>query len=214
MNWTRNWKDEATNFVAMQMIKNIYVKSKRAGERVYASLKQFLETKLKLKVNDEKSAVALVEERKFLGYRLLNDGKLTIAPKTLERAKDKIRRLTQRNRGRSLDQVIRELNSYLNGWLNYFKLAHAKSLMGKLDSWIRRKLRCYKLNQRKRGPSIAKLLMSLGIDEIKSRKLGSSGKGWWRLSRTQVVHRALNNDWFKQKGLINLQETWVRLLNT
>lgn len=193
---------------------NIYVRSKRAGERVYASLKQFLETKLKLKVNDEKSALALVEERKFLGYRLLNDGKLTIAPKTLERAKDKIRRLTQRNRGRSLDQVLRELNSYLNGWLNYFKLAHAKSLMGKLDSWIRRKLRCYKLNQRKRGPSIAKLLMSLGIDEIKSRKLGSSGKGWWRLSRTQAVHRALNNDWFKQKGLINLQETWVRLLNT
>lgn len=193
---------------------NIYVKSKRAGERVYKSVKLFLEKKLRLKVNDEKSAVAPVRERKFLGYRLLNDGKLTIAPKTLERAKDKIRQLTQRNRGRSLEQVIGELNSYLNGWLNYFKLASAKSLMGDLDSWIRRKLRCYKLKQKKRGSSIAKLLLSLGIHAEEACKIGSSGKGWWRLSLTQAIHRALNNEWFKQKGLINLQETWVRLLNT
>lgn len=192
---------------------NIYVKSRLAGERVYQSIKLFLEKRLKLKVNDEKSAVAPVRERKFLGYRILNDGTLTIAPKTLERAKDKIRKLTQRNRGRSMELVITELNSYLNGWINYFKLASAKSLMGELDSWIRRKLRCYKLVQRKQGTSITKLLMSLGIGAEEAYKIGSSGKGWWRLSLTQAVHRALDKAWFKQKGLINLQDTWVRLLN-
>lgn len=192
---------------------NIYVKSKRAGERVYKSVKQFLETRLKLKVNDEKSAVAPVRERKFLGYRILNDGKLTIAPKTMERAKDKIRQLTRRNRGRSLEQVIEELNSYLGGWLNYFRLAEAKSLLESLDSWIRRKLRCYKLKQKKRGSSIIKLLMSLGVSEKEARGIGSSGKGWWRLSLTQAVHRALDNAWFKDQGLINLKDRWAELLN-
>lgn len=193
---------------------NTYVRSKRAGERVYASIKLFLEKKLKLKVNEEKSAVAPVRERKFLGYRLLNDGKLTIAPKTLERLKDKIRQLTKRNRGRSLEQVIGELNSYLNGWINYFRLASAKSLLVDMDSWIRRKLRCYKLKQKKRGSSIIKLLMGLGVSEKEARQIGSSGKGWWRLSLTYAVHRALDNEWFKQQGLINLQDIWLRLLNT
>lgn len=193
---------------------NIYVKSKRAGERVYASIKQFLETKLKLKVNEEKSAVARVYDRKFLGYRLLNDGRLTVAPKSMQRVRDKIRKLTQRNRGRSLEQVIRELNSSLLGWLNFYKLAEWRSLWKELDSWIRRKLRCYRLKQRKRGSSIAKFLMSLGVSEKEARKIGSSGRGWWRLSLTHAVHRALDNAWFKEQGLISLEEQWVRLLNT
>jgi RNA-directed DNA polymerase len=193
---------------------NIYVRSKRAGERVYRSVKLFLETRLKLKVNDEKSAVAHVCDRKFLGYRILNNGMLTIAPKTIERAKDKIRQLAQRNRGRGLEQVISELNSYLGGWLNYFKLAEAKTLLGSLDSWIRRKLRCYKLKQKKRGSSMVKLLMSLGVSEKEARQIGSSGKGWWRLSLTQAVHRALNNAWFEELGLINLKDKWAELFNT
>lgn len=193
---------------------NIYVRSKRAGERVYSSIRRFLETRLKLRVNEEKSAVAHVRERKFLGYRILNDGTLTIAPKTVERAKDKIRLLTRRSRGRSLEQVIGELNSYLAGWLNYFRLAEAKGLMASMDSWVRRKLRCCKLKQKKRGSSIAKLLMSLGVSERESRQLGSSCKGWWRLSLTEAVHRALNNAWFKTKGLMSLEEQWVRLLQT
>ena len=144
---------------------NIYVRSKRAGERVYESIKQFLETKLKLKVNEEKSAVALVRDRKFLGYRILNDGKLTVAPKSIRRVKDKIRSLTGRSRGRSLVQVIKELNSSLLGWLNFYKLAEGRGLLTELDSWIRRKLRCYRLKQRKRGSSISKFLMGLGVSK-------------------------------------------------
>ena len=193
---------------------NVYVRSKRAGERVYASIKQFLETKLKLKVNEEKSAVALVRDRKFLGYRLLNDGRLTVAPKSIQRVKDKIRELTWRSRGKSFKHVITELNSTLLGWLNFYKLAESKSLWEELDSWIRRKLRCYRLKQRKSGTSIAKLLISLGASEKESRQIGSSGKGWWRLSVTQAVHRALDNAWFKTQGLISLQEQRVRLLHT
>lgn len=193
---------------------NVYVKSRRAGERVYQSVRRFLERKLKLKVNDKKSAVALTRERKFLGYRLQTNGRLSIAPETLQRAKDKVRRLTWRSRGRSTALVIQQLNEYLQGWLNYYRLAESKSLWRKLDSWIRRKLRCYKLKQRKRNSTIRSYLMSLGVPEIEARKLGSSGKGWWRLSRTRAVHRALDAKWFENQKLISLEKRWVTLLNT
>jgi RNA-directed DNA polymerase len=192
---------------------NVYVRSRKAGERVFKSMKQFLEKKLKLKVNDAKSAVALVNERKFLGFQIQLDGRISMAPETIQRAKDKIRRLTWRNRGRSFDSVVEELNQYLRGWLGYYHLNSNRSLWQGLDSWIRRKLRCYKLKQKKRCSTIAKYLMSLGVSEIEARQIGSSGKGWWRLSRTRALHRALNNVWFKTQGLICLEEKWVQLLN-
>lgn len=191
---------------------NIYVRTRRAGERVYESVKQFLEKKLKLKINEHKSAVALVGERKFLGYRVQTDGRLSMAPETIRRAKDKIRELTRRNRGRSFELVLEELNVYLRGWLNYYRLSNSRRVWQELDSWIRRKLRCYKMKLKKRGNTIAKYLMSLGVSEIEARKIGSSGKGWWRLSLTRAVHRALDNDWFKSQGLISLEEGWVKLL--
>ena len=87
-------------------------------------------------------------------------------------------------------------------------------LWQQLDGWIRRRLRCFKLKQKKRGASIWKLLVSLGVSEIPARKVGSSGKGWWRLSRTRPVHQALNNAWFERQGLISLKRQWELLLNT
>lgn len=191
---------------------NVYVRSKRAGERVFESVKQFLAKKLKLRINEHKSAVALVKERKFLGFRIQLDGRISMAPETVQRAKDKIRQLTWRNRGKSFNVVIDQLNEYLRGWLGYYYLASWPSVWREFDSWIRRKLRCYKLKQKKRGSTIARYLMSLGIGEIESRKLGSSGKGWWRLSRTRTLHRALDNAWFKDQGLICLEEKWALLL--
>ena len=187
---------------------NIYVKSKLAGERVYASINQFLGKKLKLQVNEEKSAVALVQERKFLGYQILNDGRLTVAPRSIQRAKDKIRELTWRSQGRSFEVVIKRLNVFLQGWFQYYKLAETSKIWQTLDGWIRRKLRCYRLKQRKKGYSIAKLLMSLGISEKESRQIGSSGKGCWRLSHTKAVDQALSIAWFRTQGLINLSEKW------
>lgn len=193
---------------------NIYVGSQKAGERVYASIVKFIETKLKLKVNTEKSAVALVDKRKFLGYRLSQDGRLLFAPTALGRLREKVRIITSRRRGVRFDRVINELNVFLRGWISYFKLSEWPSLLRKQDGWIRRKLRCYRLAQRKRrGSSTARLLISRGIPNKEARHIGSSGKGLWRLSHTAAVNRAFDNTWFKSCGLISLHERWTSLSN-
>jgi len=183
---------------------NVYVRSVRAGERVLQSVKKFLWQRLKLKVNDTKSASARVEERQFLGYRLLSNGKLVVASHSVERVKDKIRMLTRRNRGVSLEKVIDELNTTLRGWVNYFRLTEWPSDLATLDAWIRRKLRCYRLKQRKRAWPIAKFLIKLGVPDDSAWSLARSEKGWWRLSRSIPVHHAMNNAWFEEQGLINL----------
>lgn len=192
---------------------NIYVKSSRAGHRVMSSVIQFLEKRLKLRVNTTKSAVALSNQRKFLGYRLQTDGRLSVAPESLRRLKDKLRKQTKRNRGRSFEQVVKEVNQSLRGWLGYFRLSCFKSTMSDLDGWIRRKLRCYRLKQRKKGWSIVVWLMNLGVKERDARNIGSSGKGWWRLAKTPALHRALNKEWFSNQGLYSLEEglsQWVK----
>lgn len=183
---------------------NVYVRSVRAGERVLQSVKKFLWERLKLKVNDSKSASAVVEERQFLGYRLLRSGKLVVARHSVERVKDKIRMLTRRNRGVSLEKVINELNMTLRGWVNYFRLTEWASELATLDAWIRRKLRCYRLKQRKRTWPIAKFLIKLGVPDDSAWSLAKSEKGWWRLSRSIPVHHAMDNAWFEEQGLINL----------
>jgi group II intron reverse transcriptase/maturase len=193
---------------------NIYVQSKRAGDRVYASIKNFLENRLKLKVNETKSAVALVSKRVFLSYRLRTDGQLTLPQKTLDRLKDKIRTMTKRNTSKSFAEIIRQLGSYLSGWLRYFKLSNFPSYFRELDSWIRRKLRCYRLKQRKGYWSIATFLMGLGVPERNAQQIGSSGKGWWRLSLTSGVNRAMDNAWFRGQNLYSLEENWKKLVQT
>jgi RNA-directed DNA polymerase len=183
---------------------NIYVRSLAAGQRVMDSVVQFLEGKLRLRVNREKSAVAPVGERKFLGHRLLLNGKLGISPKSVKRAKENIRQTTRRNRGVSLAQVIVELNRFLIGWLNYYRYAACRFELQCLDEWIRRKLRCYRLKQRKRGKSVADFLRQLGLPAYQAARIGSSGKGWWRLANSPPVKKALSNEWFSQQGLVSL----------
>ena len=183
---------------------NIYVRSKRAGERVMHSITGFLENELRLRVNQEKSAVAHVQERKFLGYQLLSEGRLGIAPASLERVKTRIRQITRRNRGVSIAKVIGELNEYLTGWVTYFRHAQCRKRLRQLDQWLRRKLRCYRLKQRKRTKSIADFLMEQGVPEWRAWLLALSGKGWWRMSSTPQAHEAMPIQWFQQMGLINL----------
>ena len=168
------------------------------------SVTRFLEAKLRLRVNREKSAVAPVGERKFLGHRLLLNGKLGISPKSVHRAKEKIRQITRRARGVSLAQVIVELNSFLGGWLTYYSYAACRFELQCLDEWIQRKLRCYRLKQRKRGASIAALLWRMGVSAASASKVGSSGKGPWRLASCPPVHRALSTRWFHTQGLVSL----------
>lgn len=191
---------------------NIYVSSQAAAERVMASVKRFIESKLKLKVNDLKSACALVSERQFLGYRILKNGNLTLSPKTLMRMKRRVRELTYRNRGRAFEQVVSELNQFLRGWLHYFRLAKMTAHLRSLEEWIRRRLRCYRLKQRKRSYSIASWIISLGVKATLAWQLAMSSKGWWRLSRNPVINQAMPKAWFKEQGLYSLRESY-ELLN-
>jgi RNA-directed DNA polymerase len=190
---------------------NIYVQSQAAGERVMASVTRFLEARLRLKVNAAKSAVAFVEDRKFLGYRLLRGGRLGLAPMSVDRAKERIRAITRRNRGISLERAIKELNSFLAGWLLYFRHAECRSKLQEMDSWIRRRLRCLRLKQRKRAKPIADWLRQLGVPEWRAWRLAGSGKGWWRLAGSPPAAEAMSNAWFDSQGLVNLSVKYAQL---
>jgi RNA-directed DNA polymerase len=190
---------------------NIYVRSKEAGERVLSSVTRFLEEVLRLRVNREKSAVAFIEDRKFLGHRLLKGGRLGIAPKSLDRAKDRIRGITRRNRGIGLSTMIRELNKFLVGWVTYFRHAACKSHLAELDGWIRRKLRCVRLKQCKRSKPIADFLSRLGVPAWNAWITAKSGKGWWRLAGSPTATHAMSNQWFESQGLVHLVGRYVAL---
>jgi RNA-directed DNA polymerase len=187
------------------------VQTLAAGERVLQSLTQFLEGKLKLRVNREKSAAAFVGDRKFLGHRLLPDGVLTIAPKSLDRAKDRIREITRRNRGVSFERMIGELNSFLTGWVTYYRHAKAKGVLDQLDKWIRHKLRCVRLKQRKRAKAITAFLHGLGVPWNRCWTTAACGKGWWRMARTPAAQQGMSNAWFKRLGLTNLSDRYLSL---
>jgi len=188
---------------------NIYVGSQAAGERVLASVTRFLEKRLKLRVNSEKSAVARTSERKFLGYRILAGGRLGIAPASLKRMKDRVREITRRNRGIRFERVIEELNTFLPGWVAYFRYAEAKTAMQRSDEWIRRKLRCYRLKQWKGPRTIRKRLMRAGVPRREATNLAASGKGWWRKADTLALHLAMPNRGFETLGLVNLTQRYL-----
>jgi RNA-directed DNA polymerase len=190
---------------------NIYVRTRAAGERVMVSVTAFLEGKLRLCVNHEKSTVAYVWERKFLGHRLMAGGRLGIATESLERMKARVRQITRRNRGVTLGRMIQELNEFLSGWVIYFRYAEGKSHLQRLDEWIRRKLRCVRLKQRKRTKPIADYLQGLGVPEWRAWVLALSGKGWWRMAGSPPAQEAMTLAWFRAQGLINLTERYATL---
>ena len=191
---------------------NIYVASLKAGERVMASVTGFLEKRLKLRVNRAKSAVDHVRHRKFLGFRILGlGGGLGIHPQSVTRFKDKVRGLLKRNRPGKMPRVVEEVNRLLRGWMGYFRLGRIKGLSGILDAWIRRKLRCLKLKRCKRAVGIGRFLRSRGLDVEAAGWLACSGKGWWRLSKTQQAHQAMGTEWFRELGLASLSDEYARL---
>ncbi|MDM8006890.1 MAG: group II intron reverse transcriptase/maturase [Phycisphaerae bacterium] len=190
---------------------NIYVQSKAAGERVMQSVVAFVEKRLRLRVNRDKSAVAHVSERKFLGHRLLAGGRMGIAPQSLERAKDRIREITRRNRGTSLREMIGELNSFLTGWVTYYRYAECRGHLQGMDAWVRRKLRCVRLKQRKRCKSIADFLQELGVPAWRAWPLAGSGKGWWRMAGSPPAAEAMSLAWFRSQGLLSLSARYAAL---
>jgi RNA-directed DNA polymerase len=184
---------------------NIYVGSRKAGERVMTSIVGFIEKRLKLKVNREKSGVRHCTDVVFLGYTLLSGGKIRVADKSVTRLKKKIREIARRNRGVRFEQVIEELNTVIVGWSGYFRLADSwLSTFRDLDGWIRRKLRCYRLKQCGRRYTIFKLLGSLGVANDKSWNAIMYSQGWWHLSSRVAVTQALNLHWFSRQGLHTL----------
>ena len=183
---------------------NIFVRSQVAGERVMASVAAFLEGKLQLRVNRHKSAVAPVEERSFLGYRIWYTGGLGIAPTSLRRMKDRLRAITRRNRGIALTRMIAQVNAFTTGWVTYFRHARAQSALRELDQWLRRKLRCVRLKQCKRVMTIANFLQDCGVPEWRAWILALSGKGWWRMAGSPQAAEAMTLAWFDLQGLISL----------
>ena len=190
---------------------NIYVRTQKAGERVMATVTTFLEKKLKLRVNREKSAVAPVGTRKFLGYRVRNSGGLSVSPKSMQRLKNRIRAITKRNRGRSTERVIAELNTLIRGWVAYYSLAECKTFLARTDEWMRHKLRCYRLKQLKRRGTIISYLAARGVPRDLAVKTASSGKGWWRLSNSPAVNWAMSNQRLTKAGLLSLLDRYLAL---
>ena len=190
---------------------NIYVQSQAAGERVLASVTAFLEGTLKLRVNRAKSAVAPAHERKFLGYRLLAGGHLGLAPSSADRMKDRLRRLTRRNRGKALEEVIGEINRFTVGWLGYFRHAECRSWLRDVDGWLRQKLRCYRLKQAKRAKGIADFLQSCGIPERSAWATAACSRGWWGKVFTPGAKHAMDQTWFDRLGLISLMQRHATL---
>jgi RNA-directed DNA polymerase len=186
---------------------NVYVRSKRAGERVLTALRSKY-AKLRLRVNEEKSTVARVWDRKFLGYSFwVAKGKvvkLRVAPKALEEMKQRVRRITRRSGGRSMEQVTAELGAYLRGWKEYFKLSDTPKVFFDLDGWIHRRLRMLQLKQWKRGRTAFRELTALGLPEWLVRKGAGYGRRWWWAASLGAMHTALPGNYFERLGVPRL----------
>lgn len=183
---------------------NIYVKSEKAGKRVMESVVKFLTTKLKLKVNQQKSAVAQPWERKFLGFTFTKGkepGRIAVHESRVKRLKDKIRGLTKKMRGSSVTDSIRKLIMPITrGWANYFSIAEVQSVFQTLDGWIRRKIRGILWRQWKKPRTRCKKLIELGLIEKTAKSHAYSGKGPWRMAKTYGTHKALSNDYIESLG--------------
>jgi group II intron reverse transcriptase/maturase len=186
---------------------NVYVRSRRAGERVMEQLRRLF-TRLRLRVNDEKSAVDLATTRKILGYSMwIGPGrtvKLRVAGKALTAMKDRVRRITGRSRGRSLNQIILDLREYLPGWKQYFSLAETPGVFSAQDQWIRHRLRVVHLKQWKRGRTVFRELRARGASVYVAAVVAANTRRWWHNARL-YLHIVLSKRYFDGLGLPRLQ---------
>ena len=185
---------------------NIYVKTERAGKRVMESAVRYLTEKLKLKVNQQKSAVDNPWNRKFLGFTFTkgkDPKRIAVHESRVKRFKDKIRGITRKMRGKKLTESIRKrLMPITRGWANYFRIAEERSIFEDLDGWIRRKIRGILWRQWKRPRTRYKRLIALGLKEDTARKTAYSSKGPWRMARTYGMHKAMSNRVIEAMGYI------------
>jgi len=187
---------------------NIYVRSERAGQRVMTSISQFITRKLKLKVNQTKSKVDRPRDRKFLGFRLLGDDapRRGISPQSVQRFKGHVRQLTRRSSGVAIELMTVQLNRYLIGWRGYYGFCQTPWILEKLDSWIRRRLRCVIWNQWKRGKRRYAELRKLDVNPMLAAKTAGSGHGPWRISHSPALCYAFPKAYFNTLGLAKLTD--------
>jgi RNA-directed DNA polymerase len=185
---------------------NIYVRSRRAAERVMASITRFITAKLKLRVNQHKSAVARPWQRKFLGFSFTSERepRKRIAPQAIARFKKRVRELTRRTRGVSIERMAEELARYLRGWLGYFGKCETPSVLGRLEQWLRRRLRSVLWKQWRRGTVRFGELRRRGVDKVLAAQTAGSAHGPWRLAGSPALHLALPNAYFDSLGLPRL----------
>ena len=189
----------------------IFVGSKQRAEAVRASITGYIKDKLKLKVNNTKSRICRGYELNFLGHSILQDGSPGLSKGSEQRLKEKLRQITQRNRGISLDEMLKQLRTIKQGWLNYFRYAKMRSKMEAMDGWLRRRLKCFRLKQCKRTIGIVRWLRKLCVEEKLSWRTALSGKGWWRLSNSPAVNIGMNKQWFTLQGYYSLYENYNAL---
>jgi RNA-directed DNA polymerase len=192
------------HFVRYADDSNIYVDSERAGQRVMESVTHFITHRLKLKVNQAKSAVARPGQRKFLGFSFTGERepRRRIAPKAIARFKERIREQTRRTRGISLPQMVKELVTYLRGWLGYFGDCQTPSVLQRLESWLRRRLRSVVWKQWKRGRTRFKELRKRGVSKDLAAQTAGSAHGPWRIANSPALAIALPNAYFDSLGLL------------
>ncbi len=192
---------------------NVYVRSRKAGERVMRGIRVFLEEVLKLRVNAAKSAVGRPWERKFLGYSFTvhRRTRLRIAPESVRRLTERVRELLRSGRGRSLSHTLETLNPLLRGWIGYFQLTQSKGILEELDGWVRRRLRCLLWRQWKRPGTRERKLCALGLDAERAWRSAMNGRGpWWNAGASHLNH-ALPAAYFTHLGLISLLREQQRL---
>ena len=187
---------------------NIYVRSERAGQRVMESITRFITQRLKLKVNETKSAVARPQERKFLGFSFSAgpEVKRVIAPKALDRFKQRIREITRRAKGVSIETTMEELAPYLRGWRNYFGFCETPKVLVYLTRWVRLRLRAALWRQWKTPRRRRAALLQLGVRPRLASNTAGSGRGPWYLARAKALSVGLSNAYFKSLGLPTLIE--------
>ena len=195
---------------------NIYVRSERAGQRVMESVTSFIEKRLKLKVNAQKSAVARPEERTFLGFTFRRFGELrelrrSIAPKAMRRFKERVREITRRNRGVSMKCMVEELSAFLRGWRAYFGFCQTPEVFDSLDSWVRRRLRAVQWKQWKRPRTRLQRLCALGLDRTRAAASAYNGRGPWWNAGASHMHAAVPTAVLRQLGLLSLLDEHQRL---
>lgn len=193
---------------------NIYVGSECTGRRVMASIRTFLEGHLKLRINEQKSAVARPWKRKFLGYAITiyrKETRVRIAPESLCGLMDRVRELLRKGRGRSLPHTIEVLNPVLRGWANYFRLTANMRTLDELDWWLRRKLRCLLWRQWKTPKTRERRLISLGLRPERAWQSSVNGRGPWWNSASHHMNQAVPTLYFAKMGLVSLRSTVQRL---